>query len=67
MKIEYDRQADAMYMRYTNHPVVSTRESAEWIVDYDKQGNVVGIEMLGVTNLFKQNNIALSEGEVVTH
>ena len=29
MKIEYDRVADAMYMRYTSEPIIETRESAE--------------------------------------
>lgn len=61
MKIEYDRVADAMYMRYTNKPVKETRESAEGIVDYDRDWNVVGIEILGVEKIFSQSNISLRQ------
>jgi len=61
MKIEYDRVADAMYMRYTSEPIIETRESAEWIVDFDASGNVVGIEILWVKNVFSENNISLQQ------
>ena len=67
MKIEYDQVADAMYMRYTDFPVNNTRESAEWIVDYDCNGDVVGIEILGVQSIFSKNNITISKSELVTH
>lgn len=61
MKIEYDRVADAMYMRYTNEPVTETREASEWIVDFDISGNLVGIEILWVKNVFSENNISLKQ------
>ena len=67
MKIEYDTHADAMYIRYTHHPIISTKESQDGIVDYDANGQVVGIEMLGVKELFQKNNLSLHTKKLVTH
>ncbi len=60
MKIEYDNIADAMYIRYSRNKIISTKESDQWIVDYDSNGDVVGIEMLWVKSLFEKNNIDIN-------
>ena len=50
MKIEYDQQADAMYIRLRAGTVAESEEIRPGVVfDYDAEGNVLGIEMLDVS------------------
>lgn len=50
MKIEYDQQADAMYIRLRAGKVVESEEVRPGVVlDFDAQGQVLGIEMLDVS------------------
>lgn len=50
MKIEYDPQADAMYIRLAAGTVVESDEVRPGVVmDLDANGRVLGIEMLGVS------------------
>lgn len=49
MKIEYDQQADAMYIRLRAGNVDESEEIRPGVVyDYDADGKVLGIEMLDV-------------------
>jgi len=46
MKITYDREVDALYIRF-KETTVTTEHLAEGIVaDYDADGHLVGIEIL---------------------
>ena len=50
MKIEYDQQADAMYIRLRAGKVIESEEVRPGVVlDFDAQGQVLGIEMLDVS------------------
>jgi uncharacterized protein YuzE len=50
MKIEYDRQADAMYIRLKAGIVAESEEVRPGVVlDCDAEGKVLGIEMLDVS------------------
>jgi len=50
MKIKYDQQADAMYIRLRAGTVAESEEVRPGIVfDYDVEGKVLGIEMLDVS------------------
>jgi len=50
MKIEYDQQADAMYIRLRAGKVFESEEVRPGVVlDFDDQGQVLGIEMLDVS------------------
>jgi len=50
MKIEYDQQADAMYIRLRAGTVAQSDEVRPGMVlDFDAQGRVLGIEMLDVS------------------
>ena len=50
MKIEYDQQADAMYIRLRAGKVIEREEVRPGVVlDFDAQGQVLGIEMLDVS------------------
>lgn len=50
MKIEYDQQADAMYIRLKAGTVVESEEVRPGVVlDFDAEGKVLGIEMQDVS------------------
>jgi YD repeat-containing protein len=69
MKITYDREVDALYIRF-QETTVTTKHLAEGIAaDYDADGRLVGIEILdamkrlGDPTIFRQvilENIALA-------
>jgi uncharacterized protein YuzE len=46
MKISIDTEGHTTYVRLTKKKIVSTEEVGNYIIDYDKDGNVVGIEYL---------------------
>jgi uncharacterized protein YuzE len=49
MKLEYDVEADAAYIRFSETPRSRTEEISDvCIVDLDPAGNVVAIELLSV-------------------
>lgn len=49
MKIRYDPNADAMYIKLSDEEVKKTRKvDNNTILDYDKNGKVIGIELLFV-------------------
>jgi len=50
MKVTYDPDADAMYIRLTNEKFSKTKVIDDnTILDLDKNGNVIGIELLFVS------------------
>ncbi|MFB2896884.1 hypothetical protein NIES2119_04790 [[Phormidium ambiguum] IAM M-71] len=47
MKITYDPEVDVMRIIFNNSPIEeSDEEKPGFIVDYDQDGNVVGLEIL---------------------
>jgi uncharacterized protein YuzE len=72
MKITYDREVDALYIRF-KETTVTTKHLAEGIsADYDANGLLAGIEILdavkrlGDPQVFKQvilEDIALGQGD----
>jgi uncharacterized protein YuzE len=53
MKITYDAEADAVYIRFNEgHPQVMTEHLSEDIAaDYDKDGRLAGLEILDASRL----------------
>lgn len=61
MKIRYSHEADALYIRFKNTKIENTDELTEdIIVDYDKDGNIVGIEVLDASQYVDIKNINVS-------
>jgi len=53
MKINYDPEADALYIKFSEANVEESDEiAAGMIVDYDNKGNPVGIEILDASKIF---------------
>jgi uncharacterized protein YuzE len=51
MKATYDKITDAMYLRLKNGKVARTQKIEDrLLVDVDKKGNILGIEMLDVSS-----------------
>lgn len=46
MNIRYDSEADAMYIKLKKGKIDATREEEMCLVDYDKEGNMLGIEII---------------------
>lgn len=46
MKITIDKVSGATYVRLTNEKPVNSVEQKPYIIDYDKNGNIIGIEWL---------------------
>jgi uncharacterized protein YuzE len=50
MKLKVDEKNDALYFRLDESAIVESEEvQAGVILDYDAEGNVVGIEILGLS------------------
>ena len=47
LRLEYDPEADAAYIRFSSESVLESEEVAEGIVlDFDAAGHIVGMEVL---------------------
>ena len=50
MEITYDKEADAMYIRFRNGKFSKNKViDRQTIIDFDKEGNMIGIEILRVS------------------
>ncbi|RYD30042.1 MAG: DUF2283 domain-containing protein [Sphingomonadales bacterium] len=51
MRIRYDADANAAYMRLSESRIIESAEvSPNLVLDYDEDGHIVGIEMLDARN-----------------
>lgn len=58
MKIEYDREVDALYIRIQKKEVSQTKEVAEGInLDIDKDGKIIGLEIIGAAERYSLKDI----------
>lgn len=58
MRIEYDREADALYIQIQEKYVAKTKEVEEGVmVDFDEENRLIGIELLDVTKRFTLSDI----------
>ncbi|MBI3702730.1 MAG: DUF2283 domain-containing protein [Rhizobiales bacterium] len=47
MKTTYDAEADALYVRFADSPVIESEEVADGVVlDFDAEGRIVAFELL---------------------
>jgi uncharacterized protein YuzE len=50
MKLHFDKEADALYLRLDNSRILESEEVAPGVVlDFNERNEVVGIEMLAVS------------------
>ncbi len=68
MKIQYDPQADALYIELRDEEIEESDEVATGIIlDYDKDGQAVGIEILDASRILggreMKVELAVAEGK----
>ncbi|MBM4137410.1 MAG: DUF2283 domain-containing protein [Nitrospira sp.] len=58
MKIEYSKEADAIYVYFKEEYVAKSKEIEDGVViDFDERGQLIGIEVLDVSQRFKLSDI----------
>jgi uncharacterized protein YuzE len=58
MKLRVDEKADALYLRLNEAAIVESEEVEPGVVlDYDKKGRVVGVEILGLKARVKRGSL----------
>lgn len=65
MKIRYEQSSDAVYIRLKDSKYSESDEvSSNIILDFDKKGNVIGIEILDASNYLDINELSSIKFEV---
>lgn len=63
MKLKYDKEVDVLYISFSKNKIKESDEKKPGIIlDYDKAGSIVGIEILDASK--KMKNPAIVEYEV---
>ncbi|MBI5235278.1 MAG: DUF2283 domain-containing protein [Deltaproteobacteria bacterium] len=58
MKIEYDKEVDALYIRIQEKKVAHTREIEDGVnLDVDADGKIIGLEIIGASERYKPEDI----------
>ena len=58
MKLEYDKEVDALYIRIEETIVAKTKEVEEGInLDFDVEGKLIGIEILNAKARYKAKDL----------
>ena len=66
MKVHFDEQADALYLRLDESKIIESEEVQPGIIlDFNEQNQVVGIEILRVKNRVPLANLKQIEFEVL--
>lgn len=67
MKIKYDPQVDALYLELKDTTVTTKRISPDIAVDYDAQGAIAGIELIGAkNNILAENKLSFELDNVLS-
>ncbi len=57
MVIRYDKELDIVYIRFSENKIAESNEDKPGIIlDYDLEGNIVGIEVLNASSQMVQPN-----------
>ena len=67
MRLKHDPEADAIYVRFSDQPVATTRtargNTSDAAVDFAVDGSVVGVELLGVSTGIDLSNLPKADKE----
>ena len=75
MKISYNKQADVLYIKFSDNKIVESQEKEKnVVVEFDNENNIVGVEILyfvkkyrkDVFPVFKELEKAVWESDLVT-
>ena len=66
MKLYVDKEADALYLRLDDSPILESEEvSAGVVLDYNEVRDVVGVEMLNLSKRSSRLNLSALQFETV--
>ena len=66
MKLNVDKEADALYLRLDDSPIVESEEVSPGVVlDYNESNEVVGVEMLHLSKRSSRLNLSALQFEMV--
>ena len=66
MKLKVDRENDALYFRLDENAIVESEEVQPGVIlDFDKNGQVVGIEILGLSARAEPEKLRILQFETV--
>ena len=66
MKLRVDKEADALYLRLDDSPIVESEEVSPGVVlDYNASNEVVGVEMLRLSKRSTDLNLSALQFETV--
>ena len=66
MKLNVDKEADALYLRLDDSPIVESEEVSPGVVlDYNESNEVVGVEMLHLSKRSPTLNLSALQFETV--
>ncbi len=62
MKVSYDREVDILYIKLTDATIEeSDEEKPGYVIDYDANGSIVGIEIMNASkSVTKPNSVELA-------
>lgn len=64
MRLKIDRESDALYLRLDESAIVESEEAESGVIlDFDKDGRVVGIEFLYLSKRVDPENLRLVQVE----
>lgn len=62
MKIKYDKETDIVYIKFSNSEITESDENKPGIIlDYDKERNIIGIEVLNASSRILQPDSIIYE------
>jgi uncharacterized protein YuzE len=69
MKIEYDKEVDALYIRIQEKDVARTQEVSEGVnLDFDGENRLIGLEVLDASKRYPSSDIFnLSTENLILH
>jgi uncharacterized protein YuzE len=66
MRLKIDRESDALYFRLDESQIVESEEIQPGVVlDFDAEGNVVGLEMLSISKRLTPEKMRILQFETV--
>ena len=66
MKLNVDKEADALYLRLDDSPIVESEEVSPGVVlDYNESNEVIGVEMLHLSKRSSSLNLSALQFETI--
>ncbi len=64
MKIKIDKESDALYFRLDDDEIIESEEVQPGVIlDFDKNGRVIGLEILSLSTRFPAENLRIVQFE----